>query len=203
MLSCLSLPTWRLTDDWAKTAAASRVSIDLASGGLGNVVGEADLPEHEIGLATANIQSNGPIGVVEDVAFSQVGGLGAVVIARAEIKPERLSERDYQSAAKNTGTRPVAVIGMARILDQIVRIRNAGLGREMHRRIGRARVRPEPAIRNLELESKRAELDLVVGVEIELYAGRTEEPERDVFVPVPNATHVGANAEPALRIKLV
>src|SRR5437763_1475577 len=72
----------------------------------------------------------------------------------------------------------------------------------MHTGVSRVRVRPEGAVWKLELQSKLAEFDSVVGVEIQLDCLRPEEPEVHVFVPVADLTYIAADAKPAFRVKL-
>src|SRR6476469_650973 len=89
---------------------------------------------------------------------------------------------------------------MALILDQVIRVRDTGFGLQMQTGVGCVCVRSQPAIGELELQPDRAELDAVVGVEIELDA--VEESEWNLFVAVADAAAIGAEREPAFGIEL-
>src|SRR6266568_3771204 len=89
---------------------------------------------------------------------------------------------------------------MAEILHRTVRSGNARLRPEIHSCIRGARVRAEPAIRNLELQSEGAETDLIVSVQTEIDPTRGWKGEAEVLVPVPDSANIAPNAEPAFGI---
>src|SRR5436305_7830984 len=189
-----------VTEIWvcAKTARA-RTSM-LPACGLGNREIDADLPQHEIGLAVAHVQRNAAIGVVGDIALLEIARFRAVVIASAEVERERRANGNQEAASENSRSGPVTMIGIALILDRVVFGRHARLRVKAHQGIGRTRVRAERAVWKPELQAKRAESDAIVRGEVERNASVIA--DEASFVAVLDATAIGAKRKPSLRLDL-
>ena len=80
-----------------------------------------------------------PSGLSVMSPFLRYVALAAVVVSRAEVEgPERLAERNQDSAAEYPGACPVTVVRMTLLLDQVIRIRDTGFGLEVQTGVGRA-----------------------------------------------------------------
>src|SRR6185436_9394165 len=168
-----------------------------------DVVDEPDLPEYEIGLAAPNVQCDRSIRIVDDVAFLEICRRTTVVVFGSEIEgAERPAEGDEKSSAEHTGARPVAVVGVAGVLNGLIVRGNAGLRPEIHRGERCAGVWPEPAVGDLQLQSERSESEPIVGVEVESDASVSDKTGLEVLVSVLHPAAIGANAEPAFGIDL-